>query len=196
MQQPVPILIVGPSGVGKSTIIDRLLHLYPQLEGFKTTTTRPPRDPQDQRYHFVDRAEFQAMVTDNAFLEWTETHGNLYGTERAAIQTILNHQRFPVPSNAIDVKGVAAYRQAFPELLTIFVSYESLEELPGRLKRTRPDVTDEEIERRMTTAREEMQAVKDFEHVVPNREGHLDETVEQIAHILEQKLGLAKANPA
>lgn len=186
MTHPVPILIVGPSGVGKSTIIGEIAKRYSQLEPFKTTTTRPPRHEADDRYHFVSREEFERMRNEGAFLEWTETHGNLYGTERQLIDDILARDKFPFPSNAIDVKGVRAYEQAFPGVLSIFIAYDSLDELPGRIRRTRPEATEEEISRRLETARHEMADMNHYQHVVYNHEGKIDQAVQEVARIIEQ----------
>lgn len=190
MNTPVPILIVGPSGVGKSTIIEQIDALFPQLERFKTTTTRAPRHTADDRYHFVSRDEFEQMVGRDEFLEWTETHGNLYGTERRVIQDILDRGKYPFPSNAIDIKGVEAYRQAFPNLLAIFIAYDSLDQLPDRIRKTRPETTEEEITKRMATAKQEMASIDHFDHVVYNHEGKVDQATCEVAAIITTTLHL------
>ena len=190
MSGPVPILIVGPSGVGKSTIIERIAAVFPQLERLKTTTTRPPRHSNDDRYHFVSRDEFERMAAQGEFLEWSETHGNLYGTERAVLDTILTAGKYPFPNNAIDIKGVEAYRKAFPDLVAIFIAYDSLEQLPDRIRKTRPETTEEEIARRMATAKEEMAAIDHFDHVVYNHEGKVDQATAEVIAIIENTLNL------
>ncbi|MEK7184381.1 MAG: guanylate kinase [Patescibacteria group bacterium] len=188
MNAPVPILIVGPSGVGKSTIIDRIAAIFPQLERLKTTTTRAPRHTCDDRYHFVNRDQFEQMIKHDDFLEWTETHGNLYGTERAVLNDILGRDKYPLPNNAIDIKGVEAYKRAFPDLVAIFIAYDSLEQLPDRIRRTRPGTSEEEIARRMATAKAEMAAINQFDHVVFNHEGSVDQAVSDVAAILTATL--------
>ena len=194
LRNPIPIIIVGPSGVGKSTIIERIAALFPQVETFKTTTTRAPRHSADNRYHFVSREEFEQMIKDNEFLEWTETHGNLYGTERKIIDDIIDRGKFPLPSNAIDVVGVEAYKKKFPDLLAIFIAYDSLEELPRRIRRTRPEASEDEINKRLATAKEEMSAVTHFEYVVRNHEGKIDESVAAVANIIVKALKLQPAH--
>lgn len=196
MRHAVPVLIVGPSGVGKSTIIERIAEQFPQLERFKTTTTRAPRNDADTRYHFVSPEEFRAMAHQGEFLEWTEIHGNLYGTERRVLTDILKKGQFPFPSNAIDIQGVTAYRHSFPDLLTIFIAYDSLDQLPERIRTTRPEATEEEIERRLETAQREMAVISHFDHVVYNHEGKIDQAVSEVAAIICDKLGLKPAPSA
>lgn len=187
---PVPILIVGPSGVGKSTIIERIALMFPQVERFKTTTTREPRHAGDNRYNFVSRDEFEQMVRRDEFLEWTETHSNLYGTERHVLIDILDQGKYPLPSNAIDIKGVKAYQLAYPDLLAIFIAYDSLEQLPERIRKTRPETTEEEIDKRMTTAKEEMSVANHFKHIIYNHEGKIDQAITEVAAIITDTLHL------
>lgn len=188
---PVPILIVGPSGVGKNAVIERLLTLFSNLEPYLTTTSRAPR-PGEDKYHFVSREQFQWMIERGEILEWAETHGNLYGVQQIHIQSVLDRGKFPIARNGIDVKGVPVYQQLFPGTLAIFLTFESLDQLAERIRTTRPETTEEEIATRLETARQEMEAVGHFEHVVVNREGRLDETVEEVSKIIEAKLGLRR----
>ncbi len=187
--QPVPVLIVGPSGVGKNAIIDRILPMFPDLETFKTTTSRPAR-PGETKYHFVSRTDFEQLIDSGAFLEWEETHENLYGTQKRHIQEVLESDHYPVPQSAVDVRGVQSYKKVYPGTLAIFLTFESLDDLPGRLRRSRPEATDEEIATRLETAQREMSTVDQFDHVVVNKEGKLDETVSEVAKIIEQELDL------
>ncbi|MBI4185615.1 guanylate kinase [Candidatus Berkelbacteria bacterium] len=188
---PVPILIIGPSGVGKNAVIDRLISLFPELEPFQTTTTRPPR-PGESKYHFVSPNEFDRLIESGSFLEWEETHGHRYGTQRNQIQAILEARKYPVPISAVDYRGAQSYQRAFPGTLVIFLTFASLTDLPQRLRRTRPEMSDRDIATRLATATQEMTAVSDFDHVVVNREGKLDETIEAVAAIIEHELGLQR----
>lgn len=189
--KPVPILIVGPSGVGKNAVIERLLTLFPDLESYLTTTSRAPR-PSEDKYHFVSHEQFQAMIENREMLEWAETHGNLYGVQRAHIQSVLDRGRYPMARNGIDVKGVPTYQRLFPGTLAIFLTFESLDQLADRIRKTRPETSEEEIATRLETAKQEMEAVGQFAHVVVNREGRLDETVEEVSEIIERELRLER----
>ncbi|MGI6103626.1 MAG: guanylate kinase [Patescibacteria group bacterium] len=187
--QPVPILIVGPSGVGKSAVIDRILGRFPSIEAYKTTTTRPPRG-NETKYHFVDRQEFARLIQADELLEWAEVHGNLYGVQRTHIQSIIDRGKWPIALNGIDVQGVVTYRQQYPDLLAIFLAFDSLDQLAERLRTTRPDMSEAGIAVRRATAESEMAAVSDFDHVIVNHYGQLDRTVDRVAALIEQTLGL------
>ena len=195
MTTPVPVLIVGPSGVGKNAVIDRILPLFPELQSYKTTTSRSPR-PGEQKYHYVSRDEFQQLIDRGELLEWEETHGNLYGTERRRIEEVLQAGKFPVPISSVDYRGAESYKHVYPGTLVIFLTFESLSQLPARLRRTRPGITEDEVATRLATAKEEMVAADQFDHVVVNREGKLNETVEAVAKILEDSLGLKRSPSA
>jgi len=179
-----PILIAGPSGVGKSTIIKDIRKRFPQIEGYKTTTTREPRPGQDDTYHFVSPAEFQRMIAAGEMLEWAKVHNNYYGAQKQHVQKILDQGKYPIPLNAVDVQGIRAYRRMFPNLLDIFITFESLEELPERIRTTRPNASEEEIATRMASAQEELAAILEYEHVVVNKNGELQETIDKVAGII------------
>ena len=189
MKTPAPILIVGPSGVGKSVVISRLLSMFPDLEAYRTTTTRPPRGT-ETKYHFVSRDEFERLIQTGEMLEWAEVHGNFYGVQRARINEVMQKGKWPIALNGVDVQGVSTYRSVFPNTLAIFISFSSLDELEERLRSTRPGISETEIATRRKTAENEMAMVNEFRYVVQNEEGRLDETVNTIAHILEEALGL------
>ncbi|MBI4032374.1 hypothetical protein HY374_01580 [Candidatus Berkelbacteria bacterium] len=196
MVTPVPILIVGPSGVGKNAIIDRILPMFTELESYKTTTSRPKRTPTEDKYHFVSEAAFKRLIETGGMLEWTETHGHRYGVQRAHIQAVLDDGKYPIARNGIDVKGVPAYQQLFPGTLAIFITVESLDQLAQRIRRTRLGTPEMEIATRLATAREEMAALDQFTHVVVNQEGKLDDAVEEVAQIIERELGLQRKGEA
>lgn len=125
-------------------------------------------------------------------LEWEETHGNHYGTQKRHIEEVIESDHYPVPQSAVDVRGVQSYKKVYPGTLAIFLTFESLDDLPARLRRSRPEASDEEIAIRLETAKREMATVEQFEHVVVNKEGKLDETIEAVARIIERELGLKR----
>ncbi|MBI2590053.1 guanylate kinase [Candidatus Berkelbacteria bacterium] len=190
MHAPVPILIAGPSGVGKSTIIQAIVDRFPQLALYKTTTTRDRRSSVDDKYYFVSENEFKSLIEAGRMLEWAKVHGHYYGAQKKHIQEILDHGKFPLPENAVDVQGVRTYRKVFPGLLAIFVAFESLEELPKRIRKTRPEATEEEISTRLASAQREMAAIIEYRHVVINHEGKLDKAIQEVAGIIKKILGI------
>lgn len=190
--KPTLIIIAGPSGVGKSTILAKILPRFNDVKKLRTITTRPKRTGEgDEQYLFASQKEFEALISSGALIEWTKINNHYYGARKQDIDDMLESKIYPIA--AIDVKGVREYKKTFPDLLAVFVSYESLEELPERLRATRPDASSEEIERRLNTAREEMQAVDEYEFVVVNREGELEKTVEEIEKIIIEKLKIKKS---
>ena len=186
--KPFPVIIAGPSGVGKSTIIRSIITEIPELKPFKTITTRPRRSNQEYRYSFINVDQFQGLIEKGELIEWAEVHGNFYGGLKKDVLEILNLGKFPIPINAVDVQGVKTYRQAFPNLLSIFISYGSLDELPDRIRATRPDATEEDIRTRMISAQKEMEAAKDFDFVVANPEGQLKQTLAKVRDIIKKRI--------
>lgn len=186
--KPIPIILSGPSGVGKNTIARALLKQFPQIRKIKTITTRPKRGDHDNDYVFVSDKEFRDMIDNQEFWEWTQVHGNLYGSRKSDIQTIIRQHKYPLL--LIDVTGAAIYRQNFHSVLDIFIQYESLSELPERLRKTRPDITESEIVRRLATAKQEMKEKKRFKYVVKNKKGKFNKTIDQIINIIKHKLKL------
>ncbi|MBI4022876.1 hypothetical protein HY375_01815 [Candidatus Berkelbacteria bacterium] len=190
--KPVPVLVVGPSGVGKNVIIDRIVPMFPNLEFYKTTTTRPQRTPGEDKYHFVSEEAFTRLIEAGAFLEWEEFDHHRYGTQIRHLREILDRGQYPVPRSAIDVRGVVSYKRTFPGTLAIFIAYESLGDMPDRLRRTRPMMTEQDIAGRLAIAQREMEQQDVCEATVINRAGKLDEAVEEVAQIIEHHLGLRR----
>ncbi|MDO5721165.1 MAG: guanylate kinase [Actinomycetaceae bacterium] len=176
-------VIVGPSGVGKGTVLKRLVQLYPQIDLSVSATTRPPRDGEINgiHYHFLSREAFEEAIAAGDFLEWATVHGDhFYGTLRTTVENAQQKGRAPVLE--IDLDGARQVRKAMPQALFIFIAPPSWEELEKRL-RGRGSETDAQIERRLLTARTEMAAQDEFNHVIVNDE--VDDTVSQLAHIMQ-----------
>lgn len=186
--KPVPIIIAGPSGVGKSTIIKAIAAQIKEIETYKTITTRQPRASEEDRYIFVDANNFHELIKKGALIEWAEVHGNFYGAAKKDVLEIIDRGNFPMPVNAVDVQGVATYKKIFPGLVSIFISYGSLSELPARIRATRPDATDEDVQTRLISAQKEMEAARNFDYVVENPEERLDETIEKVRNIIVKKI--------
>jgi guanylate kinase len=173
------IILSGPSGVGKSSIIKRLL----EDERFSlsvSATTRAPRpgEVEGEDYYFLDDAEFRRRIEAGEFLEWAEVHGkSFYGTLRDDVSQRQAAGRTVILD--IDVQGAALLRQE--EARRVFIAPPSFDELERRL-RDRGTETEERIARRLETAREELNRAQDYDHVVVNDE--LESTVEFLKGLL------------
>ncbi|GAA2858942.1 guanylate kinase [Pseudonocardia halophobica] len=165
------MVLAGPSGVGKSSIVDRLRSELPDLHFSVSATTRAPREGEVEgiHYHFVDRAEFDRLIADGELLEWAEVHGGLQrsGTPREPVERELAAGH-PVLVE-VDLQGARSVKQVMPESVTVFVEPPSFEELARRLT-DRGTETPEVRERRLRTAVEEMAARDEFDVVVVNDE--------------------------
>jgi guanylate kinase len=179
------VVVSGPSGVGKDTIIDalRARSATPAYHYVVTCTTRPPRPGEIDgvSYHFLSRGRFAALRDAGAFLEWAEVHGNWYATPRAEVRRALGAGRDVILK--IDVQGAAAVKSLVPDALLVFVVPPSLEALFRRL-RTRATETAEQLELRQRNAAIELARAGDYDHVVVNEDGLVERTAERIDAII------------
>jgi guanylate kinase len=161
------LLITGPSGVGKGTLVARLLERHPGLWLSVSATTRAPRagEEEGRHYFFLDRAAFERQVAAGGFLEWAEFAGNLYGTPRGAVQQRLDAGQ-PVLLE-IELEGARQVRRSFPAGFQVLLQPPSFEELERRIRGRGTD-SEEAIARRLARAREELAAAAEFDAVVVN----------------------------
>ena len=175
-------IISAPSGAGKSTLLKKLLAKVDNLAFSVSHTTRAPRpgESNGREYHFVDRATFEGMRTDQAFLEWAEVHGNLYGTSRAAIET-QQAQGIDVFLD-IDVQGARQLReQRIQGAIFLFIAPPSWSELERRLRGRGTD-PEETVQLRLNNARQEMKDAGRYDYLVINDQ--LDEAVDVLRAVV------------
>lgn len=161
------IVLTGPSGVGKGTLLRSLLKRHPDLYLSVSATTRSPRpgEVDGKDYFFLSRPAFERMVANGEFLEWAEFAGNLYGTPRAAVENQIRQGHWLILE--IELEGARQVRQFFPEALRIFILPPSLPELESRI-RTRGKDTEDAIARRLQRAKEEINAADEFDIQIVN----------------------------
>ena len=163
------IVISGPSGVGKDTILRRLFQLAPELKYSVSYTTRPPRPGEidGQSYTFVTEDEFKRLIDAKEFLEWAQVYDQYYGTSRKRVEDALARGEDIILK--IDVQGAAFVKKRKPDALFIFITPPSTEELLQRLM-GRNTENPAALERRQREALVELGLAKDYEHVVCNRD--------------------------
>ena len=177
-------VITGPSGVGKGTLVQRLLERHPSIWVSVSATTRTPREGEreGESYFFHSRDRFDALVQEGGLLEWAEFAGNCYGTPRAPVEQQLQAGR-PVLLE-IELEGARQVRRSFPQAVQIFLAPPSFEELERRIRGRGTD-SEEAIQRRLMRAREELSAQDEFDAVVVN------DDLDQALLKLEGLMGLA-----
>ena len=159
-------VISGPGGVGKSTIT-REVARFDQFFLSVSVTTRAPREGETNgvHYHFVSRAEFEAMIANNEFMEWAEFAGNLYGTLESDVQRERLTGKHVLLE--IEIQGARQVKRVHPEAELVFISPPSWEELEGRI-RSRGTDSEERIRERLLLAQDELAAANEFDHVFVN----------------------------
>ena len=182
---PHLILVSGPSGVGKKTVLQRVISesRLPLMLCVTATTRKPrPGEMDGEDYHFVSLAEFESKRLAGEFLEWFEVFGTgtWYGTPRKPVAEGLAAGRWVVLE--IDVKGANKVKEEYPEALTFFIAPKHIDVLAERL-RARGTESEEAIQRRLATAMEELKRASEFEHQIINHD--LDTAVADFIAILQ-----------
>ncbi|MGE3682998.1 MAG: guanylate kinase [Bdellovibrionales bacterium] len=183
--KPKLLLIIGPTAVGKSSILDRALDDYPQLCDIITYTTRSMRkgESEGHPYHFVTQERFEELKRQNFFLEWAVVHGCMYGTPRDQVVQAANAGKGIVID--IDVQGAKKLMKEFPSAVTLFLLPPSIDSLHQRfIKRGITNAAD--LERRLENARGEMAQAYDFQYVVVNDD--FEQTYAEVRKIIENLL--------
>jgi guanylate kinase len=167
MRSGKPIVLTGPSGVGKGTLVRLLLARHPELYLSISATTRQPRsgeiDAKD--YYFVTKEYFEQMIRENQLLEWAEYAGNYYGTPRLKVEEQIDRGRSVILE--IEVFGARQIRQSFPQATCIFILPPSVAELERRLRERGKD-SEDAIARRLERAKEELAASSEFDRQIVN----------------------------
>jgi guanylate kinase len=183
--EPPPLLIVlsGPSGVGKDVTLTRMKELGRPFHFVVTATDRPqrPGEVHGVDYYFISSEEFAAMLERDELLEHAVVYGQNKGIPKSQVREALASGKDVILR--LDVQGAATVRRIVPDALLIFLVAPSEEELIRRLQERKTE-SPEGLKRRIATAREEMKRLPEFDYVVFNRDGKLDETVEQIMAII------------
>ena len=161
------IILTGPSGVGKGTLMRSLLQRHPELHYSVSVTTRSPRagETNGKDYYFVSPREFEELVAAGELLEWAEFAGNYYGTPREAVMNQIRSGKRVVLE--IELKGARQIRTCYPSALSIFILPPSMSELEKRI-RGRAQDSDEAIARRLRCAQEEITAADEFDIQIVN----------------------------
>ena len=163
------LVVTGPSGAGKGTLVERLLAARPECVFAISATTRTRREGERDgvQYEFVSREEFDTRVAQGWFLEWAEVHGERYGTPVRWVDETVRSGRVAVLD--IDVQGGASVRRARPEAVSVFIYPPSLESLRQRLQSRAKD-SPEVIERRLRDAPKELAQYREYDYLIVNDE--------------------------
>lgn len=181
--RPLLIVISGPSGVGKDSVVRRMKERGLPFHFVVTATSRPQRPGEEQGvdYHFVTRQEFERMIADNELLEHALVYNEHKGIPKRHVRQALASGKDVVLR--IDVQGAETIRRLCPEALLVFLSTTSEQELAARLQKRKTEGPDD-LERRITTARQEYRYLELFDYLVFNRDGALDQAVTDIVAII------------
>ena len=181
---PLVVVVSGPSGVGKSTIVEALRRRHAEVSPIVAVTTRPrrPGEIDGVHYHFVDERRFAELRESGQLLEAALVHGHWYGTPLEQVRRVLASGKAAILP--IDPQGARSIRRVIPEAVLIFLMPPSIGDLVQRL-RTRHSESQASLALRERNAVEEMAASSDYDHVLVNETGHADETAERIWEIIE-----------
>lgn len=161
------VIISGPSGAGKGTLVDQLVAGVPELRVSVSATTRAPRpgEIEGEDYFFLSVEEFSRRIEAGEFLEWAEVHGNRYGTIRSTVEAKMAEGRDVILE--IDPQGALQVKSLMPEAVLVFIVAPSMDELERRI-RGRGAETDEQVGVRLETAVRELELVGSYDYVVEN----------------------------
>ena len=175
------VVVTGPSGSGKTTVVRQLIVTMPDTAQLITTTTRQPREGECDGvdYHFVTREAFIASRERGEFLEWAENYGELYGSSKVELDKLRATHSYVFA--IVDVQGASAYREKVPRA-TLVLCWASLSELERRM-RSRPEMTEEKIGRRLAAAADEASFGKQCDYSV-RCEGPIETTLTLFRSIL------------
>ena len=181
--QPLLIVISGPSGVGKDSVLEEMQARDLPFHFVITATTREPRPGEEHGvdYFFVSDDEFAKMIEEGELLEYAVVYKDYKGIPKEQVRKALASGKHVVMR--IDVQGADTIRKLAEDALLIFLTTQSEEELVERLKKRKTESKDS-LKLRIATARQELKKVDIFDYVVINREGKLDETVDTIEAII------------
>lgn len=186
VRQRTPLLVVisGPSGVGKDTVLQRLKERNVPMHFVVTATTRAPRQGEIEGvdYFFVTNDKFAEMIEQNELLEYAIVYNDYKGIPKEQVRRALATGEDVVMR--VDVQGAATIRKLYPGALLIFITTGSEEELVKRLS-ARETETPEGLKLRIATARRELNRITEFDYCVLNPEFHLDGAVDTILAIVE-----------
>lgn len=182
-QSPLLVVISGPSGVGKDTVIQELKKRNLPLHVVVTATDRKPRpnEVDGVDYHFVSTARFEEMIRNHELIEYARVYDDYKGIPKREVSDAMHSGKDVI--FRVDVQGAARLRQLFPEAVMIFLLPASFEELEARLT-ARHTETPATLQKRIQTAQEEMKRLPEFEYAVVNADGQLEKTIDQILAIL------------
>ena len=183
-RQPLLIVISGPSGAGKDTVMQRMKERGLPFHFVVTATTRPQRanEIHGRDYWFVSKEEFARMIDEDELIEHAIVYGDYKGIPKQQVREALASGMDVVMR--VDVQGAESVRRMARQALMIFITTESEKDLVHRLE-TRKTETADSLALRIATARKELNRVEAFDYVIVNREFHLDETVDTIRAIID-----------
>ena len=185
LRKPNPLLIVisGPSGVGKDSVVQRMKEREFPFHFVVTATTREkrPSEVNGRDYFFLSKDDFAQMIEANEVIEYAIVYGDYKGIPKAQVRDAFASGQDVVMR--IDVQGAETVRKLAPEALLIFITCENEEELEDRLRKRKTESADS-LSLRIATARKELQRLEAFDYVIVNQDFHLDDTVEKVRAII------------
>ena len=182
--EPLLIVISGPSGAGKDTVVQRMQERGLPFHFVVTATTRPkrPNEIQGKDYFFVSKEEFARMIEDNELIEYAIVYGDYKGIPKAQVREALTSGKDVVMR--LDVQGAETVRKLAHDALLIFITTENEDELVRRLQERKTETSDSLVIR-IATARKELKRVEAFDYVIVNHDFQLDHTVDVVRGIIE-----------
>lgn len=178
------LVVSGPSGSGKDTVIRRLMEKHPEIEISVSATTRKmrPGEQEGVDYYYVSVPQFEKMIAENRVLEYTKYCENYYGTPRDEVESRLERKVTIVL--VIEVEGGRNIKKLYPDCTSVFITPPSFEELEHRL-RSRGTESEEAIQKRLCRAREELSCAADYDYRIVNDQ--LENCVDELYSILRSR---------
>jgi len=176
------VVISAPAGAGKTTLCKRLLQSYPSFISSVSFTTRPPRKQEIEGvdYYFTSREDFEKLVEKDAFVEWAEVHGHLYGTSKEFLEKNIEAKKDVVLE--VDVKGGEKIKEKYPQAILIFILPPSWEELEKRMRK-RATEDEKSIRERLKNAKKEVKYLPFYDYFIVNDD--INTAVRELCLIIE-----------
>ncbi len=192
MSEGFLLILSGPSGSGKDTVIDCLLKRDNQIVCSVSMTTRKPRPGEQDgvNYFFVSKEEFEQKIAQDEMLEWAKYGENYYGTPKTPILKWIAEGKTVILN--IEVQGAGKIKEQMPEVRTMFLMPPSVQALRARLK-GRGTESDEEIEKRIAIARYEISHAYDYDYIIVNN--RLEDAVEGVLEVVNRNRAMLRGEP-